>query len=528
MKFGLRAVLSTFILAASVVVPVTSASANGCGVNSGGPFDGGDGSSGSPFLVSTATQLASMETNACLTNSYHFKQTADISLAGLSWTPLGTAFEFNGTYDGNFKTITDLSLTGGTNVGLFGTINGATIKNLRLVDASVSGSGFAGAVAAFTKAGSTLDKLMIVNASVTSTGNNAGGATGMTQGARSYLSKISVDASVSAAGNAGGVVGQVEFVSGTVSDVSFTGSVTSTGQMSGGIVGYGIAQTIENAYSLGTITGGTVYRGGVLARDGNGAGVVTNSFFLGSGVTQLSSNYATAKTTLELADISTFTSWSMTDDRAAVIDGSATETWISHSAVNSGYPVLVWQVDAGFVTVPAPAVVTPAPYAGPLVVNLAREVVKSSGGQRLTLKGYRLNLITGLSVDGIQLNIESLETGELTAVLPVLSAGLKDLVIVSSQGQLTHQDALLVVAAPEATTSAAKVNAGSFKGYVAVYAKGYEGSRLSAKVGNGWIVVPALASDFERVVQFTGAGVDVAVRIYIDRVLVDTINLTTK
>ena len=73
-----------------------------------------------------------------------------------------------------------------------------------------------------------------------------------------------------------------------------------------------------------------------------------------------------------------------------------------------------------------------------------------------------------------------------------------------------------------------KVNAGSFKGYVAVYAKGYEGQRLSAKIGNDWVIVPSLASNFERVVDFTGAGVDIAVRIYIDRVLLDTIALTTK
>ena len=76
-----------------------------------------------------------------------------------------------------------------------------------------------------------------------------------------------------------------------------------------------------------------------------------------------------------------------------------------------------------------------------------------------------------------------------------------------------------------------KVNAGSFKGYVAVYAKGYEGHRLSAKVGKDWVIVPSIpaaTNDLYRHVEFTGAGVDVAVRIYIDRVLVDTINLTTK
>ncbi|MDA8737409.1 hypothetical protein N9M34_03565, partial [Aquiluna sp.] len=77
-------------------------------------------------------------------------------------------------------------------------------------------------------------------------------------------------------------------------------------------------------------------------------------------------------------------------------------------------------------------------------------------------------------------------------------------------------------------SSTQKVNAGSFKGYVAVYAKGYEGQRMSAKVGNDWVVVPALASNFVRVVEYTGAGYTIAVRIYIDRVLVDTITVTTK
>ena len=81
--------------------------------------------------------------------------------------------------------------------------------------------------------------------------------------------------------------------------------------------------------------------------------------------------------------------------------------------------------------------------------------------------------------------------------------------------------------------AAQKVNAGSFKGYVAVYARGYEGQRLSAKIGNDWVIVDPIVNNQEngtlfRVTDFTGAGVDIAVRIYIDRVLIDTINLTTK
>ena len=76
-----------------------------------------------------------------------------------------------------------------------------------------------------------------------------------------------------------------------------------------------------------------------------------------------------------------------------------------------------------------------------------------------------------------------------------------------------------------------KVNAGSFKGYVAIYAKGYEGQRLSAKVGKDWVVVPSIPrakNNLYRYVEYVGAGVDCAVRIYVDRVLIDTINLTTR
>ena len=86
----------------------------------------------------------------------------------------------------------------------------------------------------------------------------------------------------------------------------------------------------------------------------------------------------------------------------------------------------------------------------------------------------------------------------------------------------------LTVYVGQSAPSTNKVNAGSFKGYVALYAKGYAGKRMSAKVGKDWVVVPVLASNFERVVEFTGAGYTVAVRIYIDRVLIDTITVTTK
>ena len=97
----------------------------------------------------------------------------------------------------------------------------------------------------------------------------------------------------------------------------------------------------------------------------------------------------------------------------------------------------------------------------------------------------------------------------------------------------TSSDDLSSSATLAPAAAAKKVNAGSFKGYVVVYARGYEGSRLSAKIGNDWVIVDPIVNNQEngtlfRVTDFTGAGVDIAVRIYIDRVLVATINLTTK
>jgi hypothetical protein len=72
----------------------------------------------------------------------------------------------------------------------------------------------------------------------------------------------------------------------------------------------------------------------------------------------------------------------------------------------------------------------------------------------------------------------------------------------------------------QAAPSDTKVNVGSFKGYVALYAKGYEGKKMSAIVAGKWIVVASLASDFERVVRFTGAGYTITTKIYIDGVMI--------
>jgi hypothetical protein len=329
----------------SVSIGVPAAFANGCGNGgpNGGPFDGGEGSAGSPFLVSTAGQLQDLDLGVCL--GYEFRQTNNIDLSGVTWTPIGTSADFTGKYDGGFHVISGLSVSGATNAGLFGTISAATIKNLILSGPVVSGSGNTGALVGYTRNGSTITKVLIQDGSVTSTGNLAGGITGMTQGAQSSITLVAVDAAVSGAANAGGLVGQVESGSASITDVSFQGSVFAGGQSAGGIVGYGINQIIDKAYSIGTITGANNHRGGIIGLSAGESASTTNSFFLDTGVTQLSSNYATAKTSTELKTLSTYSgaTWAITDGASGDAVKPA-NNWVINEAINSSNPILAWQV----------------------------------------------------------------------------------------------------------------------------------------------------------------------------------------
>jgi titin len=69
---------------------------------------------------------------------------------------------------------------------------------------------------------------------------------------------------------------------------------------------------------------------------------------------------------------------------------------------------------------------------------------------------------------------------------------------------------------------------GTFKGYVAIYQKGYKGHTMTAKVAGKWIKVDSIASNFERTVRYTGTGYKIFVHLYIDGTWLDTIQTITK
>ncbi len=121
----------------------------------GTSFGGGTGTSGDPYIIASGAQLAylAQQVNAGTTySSKYFKQTSDIDLNSLEWTPIGIYIsssgsnkQFAGTYDGDGNIIANLKINqsfSGTSsnnkgFGLFGFVAG-TVKNLGLTDVNVS------------------------------------------------------------------------------------------------------------------------------------------------------------------------------------------------------------------------------------------------------------------------------------------------------------------------------------------------------------------------------------------------------
>lgn len=98
----------------------------------------GKGTANDPYLISNVAQLEYLRDQSNLGNGQitaHAKLVNDIDLAyasASSWIPVSKSNAFAGTFDGNGHCIKNLysSFYQGGYVGLFGYVNGATIKNL--------------------------------------------------------------------------------------------------------------------------------------------------------------------------------------------------------------------------------------------------------------------------------------------------------------------------------------------------------------------------------------------------------------
>ena len=182
------------------------------------------------YLISNANELVffAKAINTKIEPYYNtdktFKLTADIDLGGRRWTPIGTkgtSNVFKGTFDGNGATISNLKISGGSYVALFGETSGATIKDLT-VTGEVSGEDVAGIVAKATDT-------TIANC----------------------VSKVNVTATV---GKAAGISASF---GGTITKCENRGTVaTAAAQPAGGLVAWCNAAVIENCHNYGAVTAG--------------------------------------------------------------------------------------------------------------------------------------------------------------------------------------------------------------------------------------------------------------------------------
>lgn len=212
-------------------------------VGVGALFSGGSGSASNPYRLSSAADLLAFQSlleSQAEYRSMHYRLTADIDMGGVAnFSPVGTDTDnmFTGVFDGAGHTISNLTVTRGSNAGFFGCLGG-TVKNLRFENAAVSAT--SGSCAAVVAA--------------------------VVDGVSPHIEGCRADAgcSVQAGGNsAGGIAGFMR--TGVINSCASHASVTAGSYCAGGIVGYIQCSSVShNALVINCIYS-PVYRDGFLS-----------------------------------------------------------------------------------------------------------------------------------------------------------------------------------------------------------------------------------------------------------------------
>ena len=259
------------------------------------PTDG-DGN----IAVSNIYQLQLMGAN--LAGHYVLTGDIDASLADGSnaagvwgtggFVPVGNnAMDFRGIFNGAGHVISNLKIDRPTNntVGLFGYVTGATITDLGLADAAVTGGSGVGSLAGFARL-TTIDRSWMTgavggadtvgglvggqangsitqswaNATVSATDSDVGGLLGSSSGT---VSQSWAAGTVSGTYYAGGLVGTQ--LGGTISQSWASASAHAASYGAGGLVGSMDDGTISQSWASGAVSA-TYYAGGLLGSQSGG------------------------------------------------------------------------------------------------------------------------------------------------------------------------------------------------------------------------------------------------------------------
>ena len=219
---------------------------------------------GSKYIVSSPAALKAWATEVQRNPSLNCTLAADIDLTGSEWAPIQG---YAGTFDGNGKTITGLTINKSTesNVGLFASIaQGGTVKNLTLDDVDITAGANVGAIAGENRG--TIENCS-VSGSVTGSSDNSfvGGIAGWHY--RGDITDCHSSATVKGIAFIGGIAGQSNA---SITACYSTGSVTATinshnYSYAGGVVGMNNSGAILTAcYATGNVEGEGISVGGVV------------------------------------------------------------------------------------------------------------------------------------------------------------------------------------------------------------------------------------------------------------------------
>jgi hypothetical protein len=220
-------------------------------------FAGGSGIETDPYLISTGAQLAYLadQVNRTDYSGTYFKLTADLDLNGdtYEWTAIGKISSFTGNFDGADHVIYRLTIDHTVSPGgLFGSLDGAQVKNLGLVALDIKGASYVGGVAGFVDGNSSIENSYSTGA-VSGT-NRVGGVAGLVQFSSIVENSYSSGAVSGTGYYVGGVAGDV-YDSSTVQNSYSSVDVIGTVEV-GGVAGYvGYGSSIENSYSSGAVSG---------------------------------------------------------------------------------------------------------------------------------------------------------------------------------------------------------------------------------------------------------------------------------
>ena len=228
------------------------------------------------------------------TLSKNYKLTADLDLSGETFPGIGTAeHPFTGRFDGQNKTISNVTVSGADKVGVgfFGVIKGAKIQNLNLKNVSITGVEKVGGLVGYAQAALDKNDLsknianLIGGCTVSGTvkgETRTGGLVGLNEGKAdadtlfsiaSTIDKSSADVTVTGKDMTGGLVGEN---TGTITKSAATGAVTGTNS-TGGFAGSSSGD-IYDSHAKGAVTGSN-HTGGFA---GSSTGTVKNCYSLGA------------------------------------------------------------------------------------------------------------------------------------------------------------------------------------------------------------------------------------------------------